>query len=69
MACHLQYSVDEGFYRQIQREELRYHVDDQEYSNNGIQPSNEPLAATHCNQDDPTIEQRKYPIDRTLRFS
>ena len=50
-----------GFYHQIQREELRYHVDGQEYSNNGIQPSNEPLVVINYSLDDPTIEQRKIP--------
>ena len=69
MAYHLQHNAGEGFYHQIQREELRYHVDDQEYSSNEIWPLNEPLVATNCNQDDPTTERRKYLIDRTLQFS
>ena len=69
MACHLQYNEDEGFCHQIQREELRYPVDGQEYSSNGIQPSNEPLGATNYNQDDPTIAQRKYLIDQIQLFS
>ena len=69
MACHLQCNEDEGFYHQIQREELQYPVDGQEYSSNGIQPSNEPLVATNYNQDDPTIAQRKYLIDQIQLFS
>ena len=69
MAYHQQYNVDVGFYHQIQREELRYHVDDQEYSSNGIRPLSEPLVATNYNQDDPTIEQRKCPTDQIQQSS
>ena len=69
MACHLQYNEDVGFCHQIQREELQYHVDDQECSNNEIRPSNELLEITSYNQDDPTIERRRCLIDQILRFS
>ena len=69
MACHLQCNEDEGFCHQIQHEELQYPVDDQECSNNEIRPSNELLEVTSYSQDDPTIEQRKYPIGQIQRFS
>ena len=69
MAYRQQCNVDEGFYHQIQREELRYHVDGQEYSSNGIRPSNEPLVAINYSQDDPTIERRRCLIDQILQFS
>ena len=69
MACHLRCNEGEGFYHQIQREELQCHVDDQGCSNNEIRPLNELLEVTSYSQDDPTIEQRKYPIGQIQRFS